>query len=127
MASDVVSKLPTDTMAPSSTSTSGLSVAELSSISIIPRAIERASYARSISFTGKITGCLLGPGGTPERASLTVADGRVQSVGAPYDATGPVASLAALEAKITDGVREPNVYPEVEAMLGQPLAEYALA
>jgi uncharacterized protein len=26
-----------------------------------------------------------------------------------------------------DGVREPSVYPEVEAMLGKPLAEYALA
>jgi DUF917 family protein len=26
-----------------------------------------------------------------------------------------------------DGVREPSVYPEVEAMLGQPLAQYALA
>ena len=26
-----------------------------------------------------------------------------------------------------DGVKEPSVYPEVEAMLGKPLAEYALA
>ncbi len=26
-----------------------------------------------------------------------------------------------------DGVREPSVYPEVEALLGRPLAEYALA
>ena len=26
-----------------------------------------------------------------------------------------------------DGVREPSVYPEVEAMLGKPLAEHALA
>ena len=25
------------------------------------------------------------------------------------------------------GVREPSVYPEVEAMLGKPLAEHALA
>ena len=28
---------------------------------------------------------------------------------------------------IGDGVRDPSVYPEVEAMLGKPLAEYALA
>ena len=26
-----------------------------------------------------------------------------------------------------DGVKEPTVYPEVEAMLGKPIAEYALA
>jgi uncharacterized protein len=40
-----------------------------------------------------------------------------------------VAVLHVPKAKVPlgDGVKEPSVYPEVEAMLGKPLAEYALA
>jgi hypothetical protein len=40
-----------------------------------------------------------------------------------------VAILAVDEARIPlgDGVREPSVYPAVEALLGRPLAEDALA
>jgi hypothetical protein len=37
--------------------------------------------------------------------------------------------LCAPKARIPlgDGVKEPSVYPEVEAMLGKPLAAHALA
>ena len=61
-------------------------------------------------------------------ATISLASGRIISIAdiAPGD---EVAVLLVPKANVPlgDGVREPSVYPEVEAMLGKPLAEYALA
>lgn len=61
-------------------------------------------------------------------ATLSVHTGRIISI-ANLREGDEVAVLHVPKASIPlgDGVREPSVYPEVEAMLGKPLAEYALA
>ncbi len=57
--------------------------------------------------------------------------GRIVSIADVVDVADgdEVAILAVDEARIPlgDGVREPSVYPAVEALLGRPLAEDALA
>ncbi|MFL5861302.1 MAG: DUF917 domain-containing protein [Solirubrobacteraceae bacterium] len=61
-------------------------------------------------------------------ATLSVATGRIISI-ADLREGDQVAVLHVPKANVPlgDGVREPSVYPEVEAMLGKPLADYALA
>jgi hypothetical protein len=61
-------------------------------------------------------------------ATLSARTGRIVSI-ADIAVGDEVAVLLAPKAGIPlgDGVKEPSVYPEVEAMLGKPLAEYALA
>jgi uncharacterized protein len=60
--------------------------------------------------------------------TLSLADGRPVAIKDLADGD-EIAVLHADKAKIPtgDGVRDPSVYPEVEAMLGKPLAEHALA
>ena len=60
--------------------------------------------------------------------TLSLATGRIISI-AHLREGDEVAVLHVPKANVPlgDGVREPSVYPEVEAMLGKPLAEYALA
>jgi DUF917 family protein len=61
-------------------------------------------------------------------ATLSTATGHIISI-ADLAVGDEVAVLLAPKARIPlgDGVKEPSVYPEVEAMLGKPLAEHALA
>ncbi len=61
-------------------------------------------------------------------ATLSVDTGRIISI-ANLREGDEVAVLHVPKANVPlgDGVREPSVYPEVEAMLGKPLAEFALA
>ena len=61
-------------------------------------------------------------------ATLSTATGRIISI-ANLREGDDVAVLHVPKANVPlgDGVREPSVYPEVEAMLGKPLAQYALA
>jgi DUF917 family protein len=61
-------------------------------------------------------------------ATLSLATGRIISI-ADIREGDEVAVLHVPKAHIPlgDGVREPSVYPEVEAMLGKPLTQYALA
>jgi DUF917 family protein len=61
-------------------------------------------------------------------ATLSPATGRIISI-ADLREGDEVCVLHVPKANVPlgDGVREPSVYPEVEAMLGKPLAEYALA
>ncbi len=61
-------------------------------------------------------------------ATLSVQTGRIISI-ANLREGDEVAVLHVPKANVPlgDGVREPSVYPEVEAMLGKPLAEFALA
>jgi uncharacterized protein len=61
-------------------------------------------------------------------STLSLATGRIISI-ADLREGDEVAVLHVPKANVPlgDGVREPSVYPEVEAMLGKPLAEYALA
>jgi DUF917 family protein len=60
--------------------------------------------------------------------TLSTKSGRIISI-ANLRQGDEVAVLHVPKANVPlgDGVREPSVYPEVEAMLGKPLAEYALA
>ncbi|MGH2866803.1 MAG: DUF917 domain-containing protein [Solirubrobacteraceae bacterium] len=60
--------------------------------------------------------------------TLSLRTGRIISIADLRDGD-EVAVLHVPKANVPlgDGVREPSVYPEVEAMLGKPLAEYALA
>jgi len=60
--------------------------------------------------------------------TLSVRSGRIISI-ADLREGDEVAVLHVPKANLPlgDGVKEPSVYPEVEAMLGKPLAEYALA
>ena len=60
--------------------------------------------------------------------TLSLETGRIISI-ANLREGDEVAVLHVPKANVPlgDGVREPSVYPEVEAMLGKPLAEYALA
>jgi hypothetical protein len=60
--------------------------------------------------------------------TLSVATGRIISI-AQLNEGDEVSVLHVPKANVPlgDGVKEPSVYPEVEAMLGKPLAEYALA
>jgi DUF917 family protein len=60
--------------------------------------------------------------------TLSVQTGRIISI-ANLREGDVVAVLHVPKANVPlgDGVREPSVYPEVEAMLGKPLAQYALA
>ena len=60
--------------------------------------------------------------------TLSTATGRIISI-ANLRVGDEVAVLHVPKANVPlgDGVREPSVYPEVEAMLGKPLAQYALA
>jgi uncharacterized protein len=61
-------------------------------------------------------------------ATLSPQTGRIISI-ANLREGDEVAVLHVPKANVPlgDGVREPSVYPEVEAMLGKPLAQYALA
>jgi hypothetical protein len=61
-------------------------------------------------------------------ATLSIQTGRIISI-ANLREGDQVAVLHVPKANVPlgDGVREPSVYPEVEAMLGKPLAQYALA
>jgi DUF917 family protein len=61
-------------------------------------------------------------------ATLSTTTGRIVSI-ADIREGDEVAVLHVPKANVPlgDGVREPSVYPEVEAMLGKPLAEFALA
>jgi DUF917 family protein len=61
-------------------------------------------------------------------ATLSTQTGRIISI-ADLREGDEVAVVHVPKANVPlgDGVREPSVYPEVEAMLGKPLAEYALA
>jgi DUF917 family protein len=61
-------------------------------------------------------------------ATLSTETGRIISI-ANLREGDQVAVLHVPKANVPlgDGVKEPSVYPEVEAMLGKPLAEYALA
>jgi DUF917 family protein len=61
-------------------------------------------------------------------ATLSVNTGRIISIADLRDGD-EVAVLHVPKANVPlgDGVKEPSVYPEVEAMLGKPLAQYALA
>jgi uncharacterized protein len=61
-------------------------------------------------------------------ATLSPETGRIISI-ANLREGDEVAVLHVPKANVPlgDGVKEPSVYPEVEAMLGKPLAEYALA
>jgi DUF917 family protein len=61
-------------------------------------------------------------------ATLSTETGRIISI-ANLRVGDEVAVLHVPKANVPlgDGVKEPSVYPEVEAMLGKPLAEYALA
>ena len=61
-------------------------------------------------------------------ATISLASGRIISIAdiAPGDEVA-VLHVPKANVPLGDGVREPSVYPEVEAMLGKPLAEYALA
>jgi DUF917 family protein len=60
--------------------------------------------------------------------TLSTATGRIISI-ADLRVGDDVAVLHVPKANVPlgDGVKEPSVYPEVEAMLGKPLARYALA
>jgi DUF917 family protein len=60
--------------------------------------------------------------------TISLSTGRIISI-ANLREGDEVAVLHVPKANVPlgDGVREPSVYPEVEAMLGKPLAEYALA
>jgi DUF917 family protein len=60
-------------------------------------------------------------------ATLSTESGRIISI-ADIREGDEVAVLHVPKANVPlgDGVKEPSVYPEVEAMLGKPLAEYAL-
>jgi DUF917 family protein len=60
--------------------------------------------------------------------TLSTATGRIVSI-ADIREGDEVAVLHVPKANVPlgDGVKEPSVYPEVEAMLGKPLADYALA
>jgi DUF917 family protein len=60
--------------------------------------------------------------------TLSTATGRIISI-ANLRAGDEVAVLHVPKANVPlgDGVKEPSVYPEVEEMLGKPLAQYALA
>jgi DUF917 family protein len=60
--------------------------------------------------------------------TLSTASGRIISI-ADLRVGDDVAVLHVPKANVPlgDGVKEPSVYPEVEAMLGKPLARYALA
>jgi DUF917 family protein len=60
--------------------------------------------------------------------TLSTATGRIISI-ADLRVGDEVAVLHVPKANVPlgDGVKEPSVYPEVEAMLGKPLAQYALA
>ena len=61
-------------------------------------------------------------------ATISTQTGRIISI-ANLREGDEVAVLHVPKANVPlgDGVKEPSVYPEVEAMLGKPLAEYALA
>jgi DUF917 family protein len=61
-------------------------------------------------------------------ATLSLETGRIISIANVRDGD-EVAVLHVEKANVPlgDGVKEPSVYPEVEAMLGKPLAEFALA
>ena len=61
-------------------------------------------------------------------ATISLASGRIISIAdiAPGDEVA-VLHVPKANVPLGDGVKEPSVYPEVEAMLGKPLAEYALA
>jgi DUF917 family protein len=60
--------------------------------------------------------------------TLSNATGRIVSI-ADIREGDEVSVLHVPKANVPlgDGVKEPSVYPEVEAMLGKPLADYALA
>jgi DUF917 family protein len=60
-------------------------------------------------------------------STLSSATGRIVSI-ADIREGDDVAVLHVPKANVPlgDGVKEPSVYPEVEAMLGKPLADYAL-
>ena len=61
-------------------------------------------------------------------ATLAAGDGRPVSIADIADGDSVVV-LAVDKALVPlgAGVKEPSVYPEVEEMLGKPLAQYALA
>ena len=61
-------------------------------------------------------------------ATISLESGQIISIAdiAPGDEVA-VLHVPKANVPLGDGVREPSVYPEVEAMLGKPLAEYALA
>jgi DUF917 family protein len=61
-------------------------------------------------------------------ATLSLANGRIISIAdiAPGDQVA-VLHVPKANVPLGDGVKEPSVYPEVEAMLGKPLVQYALA
>jgi DUF917 family protein len=61
-------------------------------------------------------------------ATLSTRTGRIVSIAdiAPGDEVA-VLHVPKANVPLGDGVRDPSVYPEVEAMLGRPLAEFALA
>jgi uncharacterized protein len=61
-------------------------------------------------------------------ATISLASGRIISIAdiAPGDQVA-VLHVPKANVPLGDGVKEPSVYPEVELMLGKPLAEYALA
>ena len=77
------------------------------------------------------------------RAGVSIREGRVvpDVLATLSPATGRIISISGLRegdevvvlqvpkanVPLGDGVREPSVYPEVEAMLGKPLTKYALA
>jgi uncharacterized protein len=61
-------------------------------------------------------------------ATLSVRTGRIVSIADLREGDEvAVLHVPKVNVPLGDGVREPSVYPEVEAMLGKPLAEYALA
>jgi DUF917 family protein len=61
-------------------------------------------------------------------ATISLQSGRIISIAdiAPGDEVA-VLHVPKANVPLGDGVKEPSVYPEVEAMLGKPLAEHALA
>jgi hypothetical protein len=61
-------------------------------------------------------------------ATLSPTTGRIVSIADIRDGDEiAVLHVDKADVPLGDGVKEPSVYPEVEAMLGKPLAEYALA
>jgi uncharacterized protein len=61
-------------------------------------------------------------------ATLSLQTGRIISIANLREGDEvAVLSVPKTNVPLGDGVREPSVYPEVEAMLGKPLAEFALA
>ena len=61
-------------------------------------------------------------------ATLSTASGRIISIADIAEGDDVVVlHVPKAHVPLGDGVKEPSVYPEVEAMLGKPLAQYALA